>query len=533
MRLHSRQLRTFAAVIMCTVFRVTFAAPAGEMFAQPNGQKPVFTAERLPRNGSMPLPEVDGSEELDYRSPLETTGPLQTMPPSPDVISNQIPGSPATTTPLAFSEPRVFVAGQSATIEDDAYRDGGGIELIPDDIQDTRLFSLKVSGRLQTRYSNFDDRGPFNNPSLSEFELERVRLGFRGFVYDRWLRYNVGTDWDSDGLGGVANNGGLLHAFTQVDLQDAAGIGWGNKTALRLGYWQTNFGRQISESSKRLQFVDRSIASAVFNPGFNAGIALLGEFTHDYRRARYELAVLNGIGTASSRPRRGFDNNPGIAFRLTEEVIGEFEAGESDNALSEFPALRIGISSAFTRRTRRGGAGSADEFDNNPALLLAPNVAAGKPFYAMDELPGAAERNFDLWLLATDASWKYCGWSLHGEYLLRWIDNVRFASPDNFKDFTHGFYVQGGYFLTEKVELAARHAAVYANGSGSASPIPGGYSNSFHETGMGLNFYFRGHNSKFQIDVFHYDGVPVNSSAMNVMAGDDGTMVRAQYQLSF
>jgi len=432
-----------------------------------------------------------------------------------------------------FSPPGIFPAEAAGTQEDDVYRDGGGIELISKDVQDRQKYSLKVSGRLQTRFSHFDDRGPFDNQSINEFEMERVRLGVRGFVYERWLRFNIGTDWDSDGLGGTRNSGGLLHAFTQVDLQKAVGVGWGDKTALRAGIWQTGFGRQITESSKRLQFVDRSILSAAFSPGFNAGIGLLGEFTHAYRRVRYELALLNGLGTAANAPRTGLDNNPGVTLRLTEDLIGKYRSGESDNVLSDFPMLRVGVSTAFTRRTRRGGAGASDEFDNSPALLLAPDATAGQPFFAMDELPGAAERQYDLWMIGTDLSWKYCGWSLHTEYLARWINNVEFASADDFGDFTHGFYVQGGYFLTEKVELAARHATIFSYGSGSASPIPGGYSNRFRETGVGLNFYFREHNSKFQIDVFYYDGVPVNSSALNVVAGDVGTMIRAQYQLSF
>ncbi len=428
----------------------------------------------------------------------------------------------------------MYPAGGSGTNEEeDVYRDGGGIELIPDEVQDRQQFSLKVSGRLQSRFTQFDDRGPFGNPSIAEFEMERVRLGFRGFVYDRWLRYNIGTDWDSDGLGGITNNGGLLHAFTQVDLQKAVGIGWGDRTALRLGYWQTNFGRQISESSKRLQFVDRSIVSSVFNPGFNTGLALLGEFTHRYRRVRYELAVLNGLGTSTNRPRDGFDNKPAVVFRLTEDVIGAFQRGESDNALSAVPSMRVGISSAFTWRTRRGGAGSTDEFDDTPALLLAPDVANGRPFFAMDQLPGAAERQYDLWLLGADASWKYGGWSLHAEYIARWINRVRFASVDDFRDFTHGFYVQGGYFLTEKVEIAARHASIFSSGSGSASPIPGGYRNTFSEDGVAVNFYFRGHNSKLQFDAVYFSGAPVNSSALNIRAGDRGTMFRAQYQLAF
>ncbi len=54
-----------------------------------------------------------------------------------------------------------------------------------------------------------------------------------------------------------------------------------------------------------------------------------------------------------------------------------------------------------------------------------------------------------------------------------------------------------------------------------------------NETGVGLNFYFRGDDSKLQFDLFKYDGAPITSSALNIRAGDVGWMFRTQYQLAF
>ncbi len=425
--------------------------------------------------------------------------------------------------------PMVSVFQPDPETGDRAYDDGGGILVTP---EDQERYSLTVNGRLQVRYSLFDDNGPFRNAGLNEFELERVRLGFRGFAYEKFLKYNIGTDWDSDGAGGTAFDGALLHAFVQLRLQEALGIGWGDRTSLRAGFWRTNFGRQTAESSKRLQFVDRSLTSVVFNLGRNTGLGLLGRFSHNYRPVEYELALINGFGTAGNRPRTELDTNLGFAARIHETIIGDYEPGESDNQLSPFQALRVGGSFAFTRRTRRGQRGASQEFDASPAFLLASDVAADRPFFRMDQLPGA-EREYDLWLAGVEADWKHCGWSLHSEYLFRVINRVRFASNDKFNDFTHGFYVQGGYFITEKVELVARHSSVFSHGRGSASPIPGGYDNSAAENGGGINFYFRGHNAKLQFDLFYYDGAPISASALNLVAGDEGLMFRTQYQIAF
>ncbi len=428
--------------------------------------------------------------------------------------------------------PTMRLAPSSPATSIDIYEDHRGIVLVPEDQQDELGYSLIVNGRFQTRYTSFRDHGPFANPGANEFEMERVRLGFRGFVFAPYMQYNIGTDWDSDGAGGTAHDGGLLHAFVQFRLEKAVGLGWGNRTSLRLGIWRTNFGRQVTESSKRLQFVDRSLTSSVFNLGTNAGLALLGEFVHDYRPVRYELALLNGFGTASNSPRANLDTNLGVALRATETLIGDYHPGEGDNALSEFPSLRVGCSFAYTHRTRRGKDGAASEFDNPPAILLATDVPGGIPFFAMDQLRGA-EREYDLWVWGVEADWKRCGWSLHTEYLFRSIDSVRFASDHDFRDFTHGFYVQGGYFVTEKVELVARHSEVYANGGGTGSPIGADYNTSASATGGGVNFYFREHYAKFQIDAFYYNGAPITASSLNVIGGDQGIMLRAQYQLAF
>ncbi len=150
----------------------------------------------------------------------------------------------------------------------------------------------------------------------------------------------------------------------------------------------------------------------------------------------------------------------------------------------------------------------------------------------MDELTGR-ERQYDLALAGLENSFKYCGFSLHTEFFIRSIDNVVFEGQERFTDLSKGFYVQGGYFLTEYVEVALRHGSIYADGRGNGSPTRTAYANTSNETGVGLNFYFRGDDSKLQFDVFRYDGAPLTSSALNIRAGDDGWMFRTQYQLSF
>jgi len=404
---------------------------------------------------------------------------------------------------------------------------GSGIELIPDNVSEDNNYSMRINGRLQVRYSYFDDRSPFANSSANEFELERIRLDARGFVFDEYLKYRFSSDWDSDG-NTVA---GLTNAYAQWDLQEALGIGWGDSTNLRVGYWRSRFGRQRSTSSRLMQFVDRSLTSTFFGIGRNVGVAVNGEFTHRYQPVNYEFALTSGFGTGTNSPRTDLDNNLAVVARINKTLRGEYRDDESDIGLDSINTLRIGASTAYTRRTRRGATGASEEFDSDPSSLILTDVTNGTPSFDMSDLSG--EEEYDLFLAGIEADWKHCGWSLHTEYILRSIQNVKFNGPEIFSDFTHGYYFQGGYFVTEKVELVARHSGLFAEGRGSGSPTGSDYQTSSFATGGGVNFYFRGNHSKLQMDAFYYDGAPINSSSMNLRAGDQGLMFRTQYQLSF
>lgn len=406
----------------------------------------------------------------------------------------------------------------------DAYDDIVGVEVI-DSSGGSQRISMRIGGRAQVRHTYFQDESVFSNPSSNQFEISRARLGFRGYVLEDYLRYNLGLDMSP-------GNARLVNAFAEVNLQDALGLGFGTSTRLRYGFWRTNFGRQAAESSQRMQFVDRSLASAVFNLGTNTGLSLIGGFTAGYRPVRYELNLSNGFGTFALTSRESLDAHPAVALRVTQELFGDYQSGESDHDLSPFAAVRSGFSLGYTRRTRRGPEGSTAEFDNGPAFLLVADPVAGEAVFAMDQLRGI-EQAYDLWLAGVELDCKHAGWSLHTEYLFRWIDNVQFNSDHDFRDYTHGFYVQGGYFLTEKVEVVARQSTIYARGEGRGSPTGANYRTTSNATGVGVNFYFRRDFSKLQVDVFHYDGAPIRASALNLNAGDQGTMVRAQYQIAF
>lgn len=459
------------------------------------------------------------------QTPDSATGSSTTSSSQQDPLSSN---NSLTPVPNLVSEPALSTRAQIDADTDLSYNDGGGLAILFDD--EEIPFSMIVNGRIQTRYSLLSDASRFQNPSLNEFELERARLGFRGYAYEKYLRYDLSFDFDSDG--GTGHSASLITAMSELRTDEALGIGWGDRLYLRAGFWRSNFGRQVAESSKRMQFVDRSLVASFFNIGSNTGIGVRGEFTYLYKPLRYEISFLNGLGVGNNTPRSGFDDQFALSYRSTFDLLGNYAAGEGDIRLSSVPTMRIGSSLAFTRRKRSGEEGSTDEFDASPANLMVEDIANNLPISFMDDLSGR-ERSYDLLLGGLEASYKHCGFSLHGEYFVRSIQNVEFLGTESFQDLTHGYYVQGGYFITEFVEVALRHGTLFAHGEGDGSPTGLPYTATANESAVGLNFYFRGDDSKLQFDVSKFDGAPLTSSSLNVRAGDSGWLLRAQYQLSF
>ncbi|MCA9046481.1 MAG: hypothetical protein KDA69_19295, partial [Planctomycetaceae bacterium] len=84
-------------------------------------------------------------------------------------------------------------------------------------------------------------------------------------------------------------------------------------------------------------------------------------------------------------------------------------------------------------------------------------------------------------------------------------------------------YVEGGYFLMPKtLEANARYSQVKGEfGTGS-------------EYAAGVNWYpLKKAQLKLSFDVTVLDGSPLQNTASDILAGDDGTLFRTQFQAEF
>jgi phosphate-selective porin len=359
-------------------------------------------------------------------------------------------------------------------------------------------FDLKMNGRMQFRHIGFkDDTGATSD--RNDFEVERGRLIFDGHFIDPKLRFYMQIDGDDD------DNFDLkFHDFILTYAHSEA-------FNISFGKWKVPGSRDWLESSQRLRFADRSMATTFFRPDRTTGVWFHGEPAEG---VFYNFNIGNGFFTTDLTPAQ-IDDNFGFAGSLWWEPWGDFGPGYSDLECHECAVIRLGNSFAFADMDRPSLPGEENAFrlvDSGTRLV--------------DAFPGAngAAAGFDVWLYSLDFAWKYSGWSFTSEYFLRWLQDFEGSNVPPSDIFDHGYFVEGGYFVVpETIEAIARVSRVINDGG---SP-------SADEYAAGFNWFFKGHNLKLTFDVSVLNGSPASSSSPNYRAGDDGVLFRTQVDAGF
>lgn len=376
-------------------------------------------------------------------------------------------------------------------------------------------FELRVNGRMQFRYNGFNrDRhiyptlaGPVPVENRNDFEIERGRLEFSGFMFEENLQYYINIDADTDD-----QHRAIFHDFwVNYKFDDAFNLYAGKAFVPGSRDWLSG--------STRTHLADRSMANSFFRPDRSIGLWAEGEIAED---VFYRAMLANGFNTqdlrASTSPHE-IDNSLAYAVSSYWDVFGDYGKGYADINHSCDLLARIGHS--FTYAPNHGQdnlAGTRAEEStfrlSDGSLLTAPGVLG----------PGAQVREFDVYLYAVDAAFKYQGWSLNSEYYFRWINDLVASAPITTGGmYDDGFYVDlGKMIVPKKVELVGR-----------VSTVDGAFGDSWEYAG-GTNLYLNGdHTHKITFDAAVLDGSPTSASSPNYEVGQDGVLYRMQYQVAF
>ncbi len=392
--------------------------------------------------------------------------------------------------------------------------DGGFIIASPrrEDLSASTLpYVMKINGWGQLRHTILDSDGP--NRDVNQLQLKRARIVFSGSAFTPDFQYFLQLDGRSTSGDDIR----LLDYYLRYD--------WGHH---RLGLERGRFGILTGRykvpfnlarwlSGREFEFADRSVSSIFFDVNRSLASSFYGKLDWFGPSVNWEFSIFNGLvtGGAETGSSGTLDNNFAVSGRASTQLFGDWGDGQlADFDLHEQLVARLGCGFALSEIARDG----TTEFDGLRVVDSGGRLS--------NLLPDSVEQ-YKASLFAVDASMKYRGLSATMEYYIRIIDDFQGASIDEL--FDHGFWFQMGYFvIPEKLELLTRWSRVQGD-----SGTLGGGNQSAEEIAGGFAWYFRRNHAKFVGDFTFLDGAPINSSVLDISAGDIGMLVRGQAQFSF
>ncbi len=302
-------------------------------------------------------------------------------------------------------------------------------------------FSSSIGGLFQVRYTFMDldkdnDTASKHAQNSSKFELKRIKLLFGGNAYSKDLTYKLSLNF-SNITGGTTTNGGLMEeSWMNYRLYD--------EVQFRFGQDKVQFARQWLTPSTALQFVDTSVVTNAFAPGYDTGLAVHGKVAKGI--VNYSIAALGGVGQNTFRTTT--DN--AFAARVVVNPFGELKNTEADFDNSVKPLLSVGTN--FYRDTIYSGETNNLGFTKSSGWYSIGStlMPAAQKFTAGEVL--------DFNTVGIDTAFKWKGLSVTGEYFYAEAQGKKSTVSAD------GFYAQAGYFvIPQKVELAYRYSYLDPN----------------------------------------------------------------------
>ncbi len=394
--------------------------------------------------------------------------------------------------------------------------DGGFIISSAQDLPlntDSHPYRLKLNGWGQLRDTVFNSAN--SSPDLNQLQLKRARIVLSGNAFSSDLSYFVQIDARSSSGDSIR----ILDFYYDYDLAHNLWNCTRGTLGIKTGLYKMPFSLSRQLSGKEFEFADRSMSSIFFDVNRSLGAGIYGTTNSLPLPIHWEVAMFNGLvtGGAETGSSGTLDNNNAFSARMTAFPSGEWGLGQlADFDVHQTIATRVGAAFAVTTIDRTG----TTEF----ASLR--TVDSGRQLSTL--LPVDVD-SYNVAQYSMDTSLKYRGYSMTGEYYFRNVYGFRETSAHLTSLFDHGFWLQCGKFvIPKKFELLARWSRVV----GSSGTL-GVSDQSSDEIAAGSVWYFREQNLKLTADATYLNGATINSSALDITAGNVGWLFRTQFQFSF
>ncbi len=462
------------------------------------------------------LPTVNLAERFSLLDPLERPVAVyrreQALNPSLDAASVPTLGNPSGTT----LKPGLPLDNQDQ-VGDSPLRVGydGGFVIASQNTMKVGSaedpYRLVINGWGQLRDTVFDSKGAGSD--LNQLQLKRARLVFSGNAFTPEFRYYVQLD-------GRSNSGDAVRILDYYLTYDLGHHIWKidrDTLGFKTGLYKMPFSLARQLSGKELQFADRSMSSMYFDVNRSLAWGLYGKLDALDTPINWEVALFNGLvtGGAETGSSGDLDNNNAVSARISCFPTGDWQSGQlADFTIHDSFASRLGAGCAFTTIDRSG----QTEFNALRSVDSGASLATLLP---------TSVTSYDVALYSLDGSMKFLGVSATCEYYFRNVNGFRGVSLPNL--FDHGFWLQTGIFLIpQKLELLSRWSRV----QGSSGTL-GAFDQSSEEIAGGLVYYFREQQAKLTVDATYLNGASIDSSTLDIAAGDIGWLYRTQLQFSF
>lgn len=386
--------------------------------------------------------------------------------------------------------------------------------------------NFTVSALLQARYM-LNLRDAQSGSSLGDddttlgFDIPRAQIRMSGTVTES-ITAHLSFDFGAAETNGRNDSGTaeLLNAYAAWSVDD----NW----TLLIGQWHNPV---VAEEAVEAEFglaVERSVVNEFFNPGYTQGVAaaygtdnwkFVGAFTDG-------AAYIGNENTANSAFNSSGENDFGLTGRFDYMVSGTWDQfGSFSSWRGSNYGLKLGVGGHYQQQG-----------NSNPS-----NSTWGV-------LGGVLTTGIDVALWTADIMVKGDGWNLFAAYVGHSIEVDLPGGAGSLPSLVnHGAVVQGGFFVSDQVELFGRYDAIFLDSD--LADLAVTEEDDFHFLTAGLNYFLvpESHAAKFTTDVVYsfgdtdtLDALAPSPGGFNgpsttgVLGSSDGEfLLRAQMTLVF
>jgi len=345
-----------------------------------------------------------------------------------------------------------------------------------------------------------------------DIQLTKLQIKFLGWVLTPKLRYFLYA-WSSNanqGLGAQV----VLAGNVQYTFNDKITIGAGIRSLPGTRSVEGNFPFWTNVDS-------RHIADEFFRPSYTSGFWAMGNLT---KRLEYITMIGNNMSTLGV-PANRIDNGLNtFSSSLVWYPTGDFKKGFSGQGWGDFEhhdkfSTRLGFHYTHSKENKESQP-SSEAFENTQIRLSDGTVIFTPDIFGK----GVAIEDVRYQMTSFDGGFKYKGWSLEGEYFMRWLNDFKGTNVDAVPDqFDHGFQLQMTKMLMPKtLQAYAGYSQIYGN-----------YGDPY-DFRFGTNWFpFKNKVVRWNTEALYVHKSPVGYTSVTYPVGGRGWIFNSTFELAF